>query len=103
MLDSKSKDQVLVGDANTGWTTQSALKVAKAVSDVDVYIEQPCPTFKECLVVRRHTDLPFVLDENVNDLHTLLETWKEGAADVVNIKISKFGGITKAKQVRKLA
>jgi L-alanine-DL-glutamate epimerase-like enolase superfamily enzyme len=26
--------------------------------------------------------------------------WKDNAADVVNIKIGKFGGITKAKRVR---
>ena len=33
---------MLVGDANTGWTTHDAIKVASAVRDLDVYIEQPC-------------------------------------------------------------
>ena len=75
-----------------------ALRVAGAVKDVDVYIEQPCPTYDECLIVRNHTNLPFVLDEVVDDLHSLIKAHKDGAADVVNIKISKFGGLTKAKQ-----
>ena len=52
----------LVADANTGWTQHEAIRVAKAVRDLDVYIEQPCLSYQECLAVRRHTDNPFVLD-----------------------------------------
>src|SRR5262249_38334847 len=54
----------LIADANTGWTQHEALRVVRAVRDVDVYIEQPCLTYEECLAVRRHTDHPFILDEN---------------------------------------
>ena len=50
--------------------------------------------------MRRHTDLPFVMDETVNDVGSLLDCHREAATDVVNIKISKFGGLTKAKQVK---
>ena len=42
------------------------MRVVRAVRDVDVYIEQPCLTYEECLAVRRHTDHPFVLDENID-------------------------------------
>ena len=35
------------------------MRVAVAVRDVDVYIEQPCASYEECLSVRRHTDRPF--------------------------------------------
>src|SRR3954462_11026235 len=62
----------LIADANTGWTQHEAMRVAKAVRDVDVYIEQPCLTYEECLSVRRHTDHPFVLDENIDGLDVLL-------------------------------
>jgi len=89
---------VLIGDSNTGWTTHQALRLVSAVRDVDVYIEQPCPTYQECCIVRKNTNLPFVLDEVVDDIHSLLDTVRDGSADVVNIKISKFGGLTKAKQ-----
>ena len=54
----------LVADANTGWLQHEAVRVVRAVRDVDVYIEQPCLTYEECLAVRRRTDHPFVLDEN---------------------------------------
>src|SRR5687767_10770609 len=62
----------LVADANTGWTQHEAMRVVRAVRDVDVYIEQPCLTYEECLSVRRHTDHPFVLDENIDGLDMLL-------------------------------
>ena len=92
----------LVADANTGWTQHEALRVARAVRDVDVYIEQPCLTYEECLAVRRHTDHPFVLDENIDGLDILLRAKADLAMDVVNLKISKLGGLTKTKQARDL-
>jgi L-alanine-DL-glutamate epimerase-like enolase superfamily enzyme len=92
----------LVADANTGWTQHEALRVARAVRDVDVYIEQPCLTYEECLAVRRHVDHPFVLDETIDSLEMLLRARADLAMDVVNLKISKLGGLTKTRQARDL-
>jgi len=69
---------------------------------VDVYIEQPCLSYEECLSVRRHTDHPFVLDENIDGLDMLLRAKADLAMDVVNLKISKLGGLTKTRQARDL-
>jgi L-alanine-DL-glutamate epimerase-like enolase superfamily enzyme len=91
-----------VADANTGWVQHEAVRVAKAVRDVDVYIEQPCLTYEECLAVRRQIPHPFVLDETVDDLGVLLRAKADLAMDVVNLKISKLGGLTKIKQMRDL-
>jgi L-alanine-DL-glutamate epimerase-like enolase superfamily enzyme len=92
----------LVADANTGWLMHDALRVVRAVRDVDVYIEQPCRSYEECLTVRRHCDHPFVLDETIDSLDVLLRGHADRAMDVVNIKISKLGGLTKARQARDL-
>jgi cis-L-3-hydroxyproline dehydratase len=92
----------LVADANTGWTQHEAIRVVRAVSDVDVYIEQPCLTYEECLAVRRHTNHPFVLDENIDSLDMLLRAKADLAMDVVNLKISKLGGLTRTRQLRDL-
>jgi L-alanine-DL-glutamate epimerase-like enolase superfamily enzyme len=92
----------LVADANTAWLVHDALRVVRAVRDVDVYIEQPCASYEECLAVRRHTDHPFVLDEVVDGIDMLVRGAAERAMDVVNIKISKFGGLTRARQARDL-
>jgi L-alanine-DL-glutamate epimerase-like enolase superfamily enzyme len=92
----------LVADANTGWLPHEAARVVRAVRDVDVYIEQPCASYEECLSIRRRTDHPFVLDESIDSLATLLRGHSDGAMDVVNLKISKLGGLTKTKQARDL-
>jgi len=92
----------LVADANTGWTQHEAMRVVRAVRELDVYIEQPCLTYEECLAVRRNTDHPFVLDENIDGLDMLLRAKGDLAMDVVNLKISKLGGLTKTKQARDL-
>src|SRR5881394_2861989 len=92
----------LVADANTGWVQHEAIRVARAVRDIDVYIEQPCLTYEECLAVRRQIPHPFVLDETIDDLGVLLRAKADLAMDVVNLKISKLGGLTKIKQMRDL-
>jgi L-alanine-DL-glutamate epimerase-like enolase superfamily enzyme len=92
----------LVADANTGWVQHEAVRVAKAVRAVDVYLEQPCLTYEECLAVRRQTPHPFVLDETIDSLDSLLRARGDLAMDVVNLKISKLGGLTKTKLARDL-
>jgi L-alanine-DL-glutamate epimerase-like enolase superfamily enzyme len=93
---------VLVADANCGWTQHEAMCVAAGVREVNVYIEQPCLSYEECLVVRRHTDRPFILDEVIDDLKTVVRGYADQAMDVINLKISKVGGLTKARQIRDL-
>lgn len=92
----------LVADANTGWLKHEAMRVVEAVRDIDVYIEQPCLRYEDCLSVRKHTNLPFVLDEVIDGMPEILKASHDLAMDVVNIKISKFGGLTRAKQARDL-
>jgi L-alanine-DL-glutamate epimerase-like enolase superfamily enzyme len=92
----------LIADANTGWLMHDAMRVVRALRDVDVYIEQPCASYEECLSIRRHTDHPFVLDEVIDSVDVLLRGHADGAMDVVNLKISKLGGLTKTRQARDL-
>jgi L-alanine-DL-glutamate epimerase-like enolase superfamily enzyme len=92
----------LVADANTGWLPHEAARVVRAVRDIDVYIEQPCLSYEECLAIRQRTDHPFVLDEVIDGVDMLVRGHADGAMDVVNLKISKLGGLTKTKQARDL-
>ena len=93
---------VLIADSNTGWTVHEAARVVAAVRELDVYIEQPCRTYEECLTIRRRTPLPFILDENIDGIDSLLRGLADQAMDVINLKISKVGGLTKARQIRDL-
>ena len=48
------------------------------------------------------TRRPFILDENIDSLKMLLNAYHDHSMDVINLKISKVGGLTKAKQIRDL-
>lgn len=87
-------------DANQGWTVNDAVRVVRAVEDLDVMIEQPCHTYEECLHVRAHTTLPMKLDECVTDIRMAQRIVQDKAAEVVCLKISNLGGLSKARRVR---
>jgi L-alanine-DL-glutamate epimerase-like enolase superfamily enzyme len=93
---------ILVADANTGWLMHKALRVVNALEGEDLYIEQPCSTLEECLAVREHTNLPMVLDEVIKGISFLMKAYNQRAMDVVNLKISRLGGLTRTKQMRDL-
>jgi L-alanine-DL-glutamate epimerase-like enolase superfamily enzyme len=94
---------VVIADANTGWLTHEAMEVLNATRDLRFYVEQPCRTYEECLSVRGRTDHPFILDEVIDGVVPLVRAFGDSAADVVNLKISKVGGLTRARQIRDLS
>jgi L-alanine-DL-glutamate epimerase-like enolase superfamily enzyme len=93
---------ILVADANTGWLSHKAIRFANALVAEDIYIEQPCSSIEECCVVREHTHLPMILDEVIRDVHSLMRACGRKAMDVVNLKMSRLGGLTKTKLMRDL-
>ncbi len=96
------RGEILVADANTGWLMHEAARVVDGIAKLDVYIEQPCKSYEESLTIRRRTARPFILDENIDGLQALLRAYGDGAMDLINLKISKVGGLTKARQIRDL-
>ena len=87
-------------DANRGWTLREAIEVVRAVRQTGVMIEQPCATYEECLHVRSRSELPMKLDECITDLRMAERVVIDHAAEVVCLKISNLGGLTKARRVR---
>lgn len=104
VIDATGDDDVVIADANCGWRLNDAIVAARLMEDLPrLYLEQPCPTMEECIEVRKRTTLPMVYDEVVRDVPTLLRAVREGGAGAFNLKISKVGGLTKAKLMRDLA
>jgi L-alanine-DL-glutamate epimerase-like enolase superfamily enzyme len=102
VLETVVPGDVVIADANTGWLPHQAIRLVNALSERDYYVEQPCATLAECLTVRAHAAQPMVLDELITSAPALIQAWEQRAMDVVNIKISRVGGLTKAKQIRDL-
>ena len=90
----------LAADANCGWMQHEAVRVVSAVNDLPLYIEQPCETYEACRVVRSFSNHPMILDECMTTLQAVIQGHQDRAMDAINLKISRMGGITKAKVVR---
>ena len=104
VVEATGAEDIVVADANGGWGIQDAVVAARAMEDLErVFFEQPCSTFEECLIVRQRTTLPMVLDECIRDVQSLLRAYEAKALEAFNLKISKVGGLTKAKLMRDLA
>ncbi|MER3460912.1 MAG: mandelate racemase [candidate division GAL15 bacterium] len=94
----------VLADANGGYTVPQAVVAARLLErHPQVLLEQPCPTLEECASVRRCTTLPLVFDEVVVDVHTLVRAFREGGAAAVNLKVSRVGGLSRARMLRDLA
>ena len=92
----------MIADANGGWRLQDAVVAARALEDLDrVFLEQPCPTLEECLIVRERTTLPMVLDEVITDVHSLLRAHAGDGGD--QPQALEVGGLTAGQLLRDLA
>lgn len=93
---------LVYGDWNCGATSLDATRVGRAVSDLDVMLEQPCATIEDCARVKSATGLPMKLDELAHDTASLLYGHRLGCMDAVALKLSKFGGISAMRSARDL-
>ncbi|MEM9205209.1 MAG: mandelate racemase/muconate lactonizing enzyme family protein [Pseudomonadota bacterium] len=89
-----------MADANQGWRVDNAIRVARATHDFDYILEQPCKTYAECQQVRRVAEQPMKLDECVTDIQAATQIVADRGADIVCLKISNLGGLSKARRVR---
>lgn len=83
-------------DSNQGWDYPTALANIKAMKELDLdYSEQPLAVwdYDGLARLRNNVDLPICADESVFDHRDALKLIKAGAADYLNIKLGKSGGI----------
>lgn len=93
---------LVYGDWNCGSAQLEATRVARAVADLDIMLEQPCRTLEECANVKRASGLPMKIDESAHDLASLLAAYELGCLDAVALKLSKFGGLSAMRRARDL-
>lgn len=94
---------LVYGDWNCGATQLDATRVGRAVCrHLDVMLEQPCRTVRECAAARHACGLPMKLDENACDADSILLANQLGCVDVIARKLNKFGGISASMRVRDL-
>lgn len=95
-------------DANQAWDVPTATNAVTAWLEAGVdlgFLEQPLPAWDVdgLAELRRRVATPIVVDESVFSLHDLRRTIRAGAADIVNIKLAKCGGLRPGLAIAALA
>ncbi|MBW2149367.1 MAG: hypothetical protein JRI22_20405 [Deltaproteobacteria bacterium] len=93
-------------DVNQGWNPKDAIEVLRAVDDCGLlYVEQPVPRLnvEGLKLVKECIRIPVMADECVFSIQDLQEIIKRQAADMVNIKLLKFGGLLPARKALAVA
>jgi o-succinylbenzoate synthase len=95
-------------DANQGWTPRDAVRVIRALEDAGAgveLVEQPVAAadLDGLAWVTDRVDTPVMADESVFGIRDLVEVVRRRAADLVNVKLAKCGGITTARTLLELA
>ena len=93
-------------DANQGWTPRQAVRVISELEGEDVeFVEQPVPAWDldGLAWVSDRVRTPILADEAVFSARDLVEVIRRRAADMVNVKLAKCGGLGPARTLLSLA
>ena len=99
----READELIFYDSNRAWLPAEAVSVMNNVTDLPIIFEQPCETLDQCLTVRRLTSQAISIDENLITLDDAQRIINERIGEILNIKISRVGGLTRAKRIRDIA
>lgn len=95
-------------DANQGWTPKEAVQAIKQMEQEQLnieFIEQPvlAHDLEGLKFVTNHTLIPIMADESVFSVYDAKRVIEMIAADLINIKLMKAGGIYHALKIATLA
>lgn len=95
-------------DANQGWTPRSAVRIIGALEDAGAgleLVEQPVSRedTEGLAYVTSRVQTPVMADEAIATTRDLREIIRLRAADMINIKLAKSGGLREALELARLA
>lgn len=99
-------DVVIRADANCAYTVDRGIKVLSKLERYDLeLIEQPCKAADIQGMARLRSALrtPILADESIMSPEDAFRVVTERAADIINIKVGKVGGIVKARRIAAIA
>ncbi|WP_131106382.1 o-succinylbenzoate synthase [Ornithinimicrobium sufpigmenti] len=92
-------------DANGAWSVDAARDALSALAPLGLeYAEQPCATVEELAALRlalarAGVDVPIAADESIRRAEDPLRVAREGAADLVVVKVAPLGGVRRALEI----
>ncbi|MEI9415686.1 mandelate racemase/muconate lactonizing enzyme family protein [Mesorhizobium sp. Cs1321R2N1] len=103
LADKKAGEHFIV-DANGGMTVETALRLLRLLPHgLDFVLEAPCATWRECLSLRRRSNVPMIFDELAMSDSSIIQLVADDAAEAFGLKISKNGGLTRGRRHRDVA
>lgn len=95
-------------DANQGWSAREAVRAVSMLEDAGAdleLVEQPVRAHDLAGLawVTNRVRTPIMADESVFDVRDLLAVIERRAADLVNVKLAKCGGLAPARTLLELA
>ncbi|MGB9729702.1 MAG: dipeptide epimerase [Thermoprotei archaeon] len=93
-------------DANQAWSPKQAIKAINQLRRFDLeLVEQPVKAhdISGLAFVRRNVDVPIMADESVHSPYDAINVIKSEAADLINIKLMKSGGIRNALKITSIS
>lgn len=95
-------------DANQGWTPKEAVRIIRALEDAEIgmdLVEQPVAAhdFAGMKFVTSQVHTPILADESVFSAQDAIHLIQTQAADLINIKLMKTGGIYEALKICAIA
>lgn len=101
-------DPVIRLDANQGWDPRTAVRVIRGLEEAGCgveLVEQPVAAadLDGLAWVSARVDTPVLADESVYGIRDLVEVIRRRAADMVNVKLAKCGGIANGRTLLEVA
>ncbi len=95
-------------DANQAWEAKDAVKICEAALETGMNIElveQPVHyrDIDGLEYVTKNTSVPVLADESAFSYYDVKEILKRGAANMINIKLMKCGGLFEAERIHALS
>ncbi|WP_373069936.1 dipeptide epimerase [Sulfurimonas sp.] len=92
----------LLIDANQAWDYNQSVKYIEAIKDLEIeLIEQPVKKdeLDDLKNITNYSDIKIVADESCFTIDEVKEIIQNKRADIINIKLMKCGGVTKAIEI----
>lgn len=93
-------------DANEAYTPEQAIRIIRKMERFEPeFVEEPVKRWniEGMARVARAVDVPISSDESNTSLESVLTLIRSQAADIINIKISKNGGLLRSKKIAAVA
>ena len=100
VMDNAKPHEHYIFDANKGLNLADALRFANFISRYDVIFEQPTKTYEEFYALRKRSSVPMMIDEIFTDMETMWRIIRDKTCEMVNLKIARVGGLSRAKLIR---